>query len=196
MNSINIKLKINGNTVALSHSFLEKIISKIPDISENSKVFEILAQDNNKKVRYYTTQKKFLNDKTINIFLNDKSEDVVTNLLKNPTVSKKLNHKQIMKIIKQNHDEHLSTLAMILYKFTQIKSNKVSKILSKSKNPKVRFNLVHWGYNENIIPISVLKKLSNDNDTSVAMEASKLLKSRVIPDFTCHCSTKICFCDF
>lgn len=177
MKTINVKLEINGKQVKIGHQFLEDIIREIPEVPQNKSIFEILANSDNDEVREYIAKNEHLNQDTINLLLEDNSQEVVDNLLYNSNATDKLNHSQVMKIIKKNHTKHLCTIAGFLDDYPMINSCKIAKILSNHNNPQVRYNLVRR--NNNIVPIKILKKLSKDKDVNVSYEAKKRLEKRL-----------------
>lgn len=195
MKSIDISLVIAGKEVTLGHQFLENIVNEIPDIPQNKKIFEIISKSDNDEVRRLVTKKKFLNKRTINSLLNDSSKTVITNLFYNENIVKRITKKQIMKIIKTNDKEFLCIIATHLKKFSLINKCKFAKKLSKHPNPSVRYNLIANSEPESI-PISVLKKLTKDEDPIVALKAKSRLVKRLTSNSDCDCTTEICFCDF
>lgn len=195
MKTINIKLMIDGKEVTLGHQFLEDIVNEIPDIPQNKKIFEVISKSDNNEVRRLVTKKKFLNKKTIHSLLNDSSKTVITNLFYNKNIAKRITKKQIMKIIKTNEKKFLSTIATHLKKFSLINKCKFAKKLSKHPDPSVRYNLIANSEPESIT-ISVLKKLTKDEDPIVALKAKSRLAKRLTTNLDCDCTTEICFCNF
>ena len=175
--TIKTELSINGTKVKVGHQFLEDISNNIPDTQDNKKIFAILATSINYEVRENISNNDNLSKKTIKLLLNDENQNVVDNILSNSDSAKLISQKQIVKIINKNNIKFLATIASNIDDYKKCDSCKIVELLSTHKNPLVRFNLCGW-HSSNIIPMNVVKKLTNDEDVDVAQKAKEELDTR------------------
>ncbi len=176
--TIKTELSINGTKVTIGHQFLEDISRDIPDTKENIAIFDILATSDNYEVRENIASNNNLSKKAIKLLINDENQDVVNNILSNSESAKLISQKSIMKIINNGNIEHISTIANNLEYYTKCDSCKIVEILSRHKNPLVRFKLFAWRSND-IIPTNIVKKLTLDEDFDVAKEAKEEFENRM-----------------
>ena len=176
--TIKIELLINGQKIAVGHRFLENMVSDIPDIKENSKIFEILAHSDNPEVRESLTRNDMLNKKTIALLLEDESEDVVDGVLSNVDLAKQIEEEALYKILEVNNIKLLSTIASNIEDYTLCDGCKLAKKLAKHPVAVIRYNLVKWRRVSSLISTKLLKKLAKDADCDVAKDAQGELESR------------------
>jgi DNA-binding phage protein len=175
--TIKTELLINGQQVSIGHEYLEDTIRDIPDIQDNANIFDILSLSDNPDVRDSIARKEHLNKQTIYRLLNDSSQDIVESVLSNTDINKYIKNKTLLKIIKTDNIKYLIAIAQNIEDYVKCDQCKIVKILSTHKNPLVRYNLIHYRVSE-VISTKILKKLSRDNDITVAQKAQERLDNR------------------
>jgi hypothetical protein len=169
-----IDLLIDGINLKVGHEILEEIAEYIPDTKNYKQIFEKLASNSNYMVRENIAKKSCLNTKTIKILLKDKRHGIVTQLLRSTTVNNKLTPKQIKYILSLDNPIHCQIIARAITSFIKCDIYKLTKILSKHSDPKVRKELVQRWDTE--IPKKIVKKLTKDKDIDVACAAKNKIK--------------------
>ena len=172
-----IKLSIKGVRIKVGHEFLDSIVRDIPDGPENLKVFEVLSTSSSKDVRSQIAWKNTTSRKIIKNLLNDPNTEVVERLVRNSNALKLMKEKEILTLIGSNDIEVIKVIASNVSDLERCDVCKIATILSKHRDPSVRYELVsYWRRNSNSATRKILKKLSKDRDIDVANAAKESLQ--------------------
>jgi len=172
---IKVELSINGLKVVVGYEFLENISYNMPDIKENKKVLEILANSDDFEVRRSISRYDNLNKNTIDILLQDTDNDVVQNLLNNRDIAKFITQEQVENIFTQDNIYLLETLGRNVDDFQSCNVCKLIDKFIKHPNARARGSVLYHRSNLNL---QQLELLTNDNDALIASEARKQLKDK------------------
>jgi len=158
-------------------SYTASLIAKnIPDEECKSYMFRALAKINDSSVRETVASKHSLDKETILMLGNDSDVNVLSSLLQNSYATKYLKYKLLKKIIIER-DSILSVhIAESIYYFKKKYQAKLSNLLYKHRDYRVRMGLLHE-YNTGV-PKKIVKKLVHDKNKKVAREAIIELKER------------------
>ncbi len=171
------KLSIKGVRIKVGHEFLDSIVSNIPDVPENLKVFEILSASSSKDVRSQIAWKDTTSRKIIKNLLSDPNTEIVVRLVRNSNVLKLIKEKEILKLIGGNDIEVIQEIASNVSELERCDVCKIATILSEHKDPSVRYELArYWRRQSNGTPRKIIKKLSKDRDVDVSNAAKESLQ--------------------
>lgn len=175
--TIKAELTINGLKVAMGHKFLEEIASRIPDKKEHEALFEEMAKSDNYGVRESISRNNNLNRSTIHMLLKDTHQEVVRSVLSNFNITKMIEEEILDEVIEQGNIQILCCIAANVDNFEQCNRSKLAKRLSKHPNAEVRGNLLGWNLSR-FLTTKTLKKLAEDEDVDVVLEAKEALLER------------------
>lgn len=182
---INMEVVINGQKVRAGYTFLESIVGDIPDVKENTKIFNLLSLSDNYAIRDAISSKDCLSKDTINILLNDESDNIIRNILTNSWISRYITTEQILSIIEKDNVKLITTILQNLDSYKKCDKFKIINLLAKHRSTLVKASLLLYPVRE-LISTELLEELSNDDDFDVSTEAKKELKDRLKDKLKCN----------
>ncbi|MCX6152577.1 MAG: hypothetical protein NT007_00295 [Candidatus Kapabacteria bacterium] len=177
--AIKIKFSVNGvEANSIGYSFEFCVEEFIPDIPENSEIFQQLTKSKHYRTRYLLAHKKNLNRETIIKLMNDNDYSVVEAILQHDKIACLLTEDYVENIFSGKSELAIEPLIDKINYFEM--NEKVKKlIIEKSKihlSPNIRESLI----DKCKFDKDILTFMENDEDADVAKTAKylkKLMKS-------------------
>ena len=165
-----------GRKIIIDSYTASLIVNNIPDEACKADTFRHLATINDSLVREAVASKHSIDKATILRLGNDSNVDVLSATLKNPYAGKHLKYKLLKKIIIERDSILSINIAENMNYFKKKYHLKLSNLLYKHRDYRVRMGLLHE-YNIGV-PTKIVRKLLHDKNKEVAREAIIELKER------------------
>jgi len=167
-----ITLTIDGKptSIELSYEDIASIISNLPDIPENTEIFELFSSHPSASVRENVAGKDNLNGPTIHQLANDPSGDVLRYLVRSDKAREYLDTEQIIAIIDRDIDA-AKNIASCIERYASADTDDIADRLLEHPDPKVRNELA----GNSSAPRKVLRALLKDVDAAVRFSAKRSL---------------------
>lgn len=158
-------------TIDLGYDDVSSIASSLPDSSEHSEIYAMLAGHPSVSVRENIAGKDKLDESTVKSLAADPEATVLRSLVRSENARKCLNTKQLLEMIRRDVDT-AENIACYVESFESADADAVAETLSKHSDPRVRNSLAGNGS----APKKVLKALLKDEDARVRASAKQSLE--------------------
>ncbi len=154
----------------ISYESLSTLIGSMPDESELSKFYELVATHPSSSVRENIAYKDNLNLETIQMLAEDKSINVLRNLVRSQSFRENATEEMLERMMKID-PELAQSIAGYIDSYEMCNTSKIIDLLLEISDPCIAGALAN-NYNS---PKNILKKLSKHSDPYIANQAKKNL---------------------
>jgi len=174
LKELKLEMKIDEEKVFIGHDFLNQTVSNIPDIKENKKIFNILAQSNLTYARDIVSSSDNLSKESFKILMNDAVDEIVCNLLDNNKATQYFTDEIVENILAKDNTKLNIKIAENIGEFKLCNIPKFINKLVTNVSSEVRYSLMSYS-NTDFISMEQMELLSKDLDIDVSKKAKEEL---------------------